>query len=763
MNVQCLSCSSRYSVPDAKVQGRKVRIKCKRCSEPILIDGTHLGRAMVHSNRPIVAESIPAPTGIAGATTAPAPAPAPTPAKRQTMIGMPNALGARPHVGASAAAPRTAQANAPTAFQRTLLGGLGVARGQSAARPAAPPSPDYPPAPWTVAVTEEDQRELTTDQVVALYAVGTIDEGTYVWREGMDDWCSPFEAPDLRRALQAARISPREPIDSDDDDDDDDEAFDQSDGPIVPSSPLAEDTDDRRNPGMWHEPGRLGGGYDAGFEDVTVSMNEKETEGLLRKARRADFEDEPTVARGSARPHSPFAEASARGAGSLRQPQSQTFEFDEEEVTQAISTSEARASFDRHDNASQRAFELSQRKHGGQSQARSDALRASTEPPAARAEEPQQSSTVFSLAALTRKSSASSQPPAATHSAEAFPSSPPGFRQPPRPPVRKPPQSISTAPLASVSSFPPATHASSRPPTGAQPMRSPSVPPHPAPAFAAAAERVYPSAPPARLASVPPSAPPARLAVAPSHPPAPLLEDDSDMFPFKRRRRTRWPLVALVLAVAGAAGASFGLHQPLPMWAKIHELSGGKFPAWPELQPRPAEPPPPPVASPPAPAPSPTAAEVPTPEVEPSAAATAETKRPSATKERERGRSERSDPAKPAAASSDDSEASADDDATAGEEGTNTDALPEFDRSAAAEALGQAAASAPTCKAEDGPTGRGRATVTFANSGRATNANVTGTFAGTTVGGCIAELFRQARVPAFSGPPVKVAKSFTIE
>src|SRR5690606_21550942 len=133
-----------------------------------------------------------------------------------------------------------------------------------------------------------------------------------------------------------ARISPREPIDSDEDEDED-EAFDQSDDPIVPSSPLAEEADDRQSAGMWHEPGRLGGGYDAGFEDVTVSMNEKETEGLLRKARRADFEDETTVARGSARLRSPFAEANARGPSRTGQVRSQTFEFDEEEVTQAIS------------------------------------------------------------------------------------------------------------------------------------------------------------------------------------------------------------------------------------------------------------------------------------------------------------------------------------------------------------------------------------------------------------------------------------------
>jgi hypothetical protein len=35
-------------------------------------------------------------------------------------------------------------------------------------------------------------------------------------------------------------------------------------------------------------------------------------------------------------------------------------------------------------------------------------------------------------------------------------------------------------------------------------------------------------------------------------------------------------------------------------------------------------------------------------------------------------------------------------------------------------------------------------------------------FAGTPVGGCVAGVFKRARVPAFSGDPVTVSKSFSI-
>ncbi|HVW26791.1 MAG TPA: zinc-ribbon domain-containing protein [Polyangiaceae bacterium] len=88
---------------------------------------------------------------------------------------------------------------------------------------------------------------------------------------------------------------------------------------------------------------------------------------------------------------------------------------------------------------------------------------------------------------------------------------------------------------------------------------------------------------------------------------------------------------------------------------------------------------------------------------------------------------------------------------------------PPFDTSAAKAALEAASASASSCKTDDGPTGRGKVQVTFAPTGRATSANVIeGPFGGTSVGGCVAKLFRAAKVPAFSGDAVTVAKSFTI-
>ena len=86
-----------------------------------------------------------------------------------------------------------------------------------------------------------------------------------------------------------------------------------------------------------------------------------------------------------------------------------------------------------------------------------------------------------------------------------------------------------------------------------------------------------------------------------------------------------------------------------------------------------------------------------------------------------------------------------------------------FSVSAAQVALTQAAGNAQGCKKPGGPTGTGKVQVTFAPSGRVTSANVNGApFAGTPVGGCVASAFRRARIPAFTGNPVTVSKSFSV-
>jgi predicted Zn finger-like uncharacterized protein len=87
----------------------------------------------------------------------------------------------------------------------------------------------------------------------------------------------------------------------------------------------------------------------------------------------------------------------------------------------------------------------------------------------------------------------------------------------------------------------------------------------------------------------------------------------------------------------------------------------------------------------------------------------------------------------------------------------------EFNMGEAKSRLAAAAAAAQGCKKGDGPTGTGRVIVVFAPSGGAQSANVSGPpFEGTPTGACVGARFKGVRVPAFSGSPFSVSKSFTI-
>jgi hypothetical protein len=87
----------------------------------------------------------------------------------------------------------------------------------------------------------------------------------------------------------------------------------------------------------------------------------------------------------------------------------------------------------------------------------------------------------------------------------------------------------------------------------------------------------------------------------------------------------------------------------------------------------------------------------------------------------------------------------------------------EFNVDAARSALASAAAAASGCGKPSGPTGRGRATVTFAPSGSVSSAQVDPPFAGTPVGSCAVAAFKGARVPPFSGSSQTVTKSFNVK
>ncbi len=85
-----------------------------------------------------------------------------------------------------------------------------------------------------------------------------------------------------------------------------------------------------------------------------------------------------------------------------------------------------------------------------------------------------------------------------------------------------------------------------------------------------------------------------------------------------------------------------------------------------------------------------------------------------------------------------------------------------FNKGAAKEALNAAASQASGCR-QGGPPGTGKIQVTFGTSGKVSSATIVeGPLGGTAAGKCALRHFRTAKVPAFAGAPVTVAKSFKV-
>jgi predicted Zn finger-like uncharacterized protein len=57
--------------------------------------------------------------------------------------------------------------------------------------------------PWTVNVSDGDQRSMTSAELVGAFHAGTVNDETYCWRDGMADWLPVREIPELQQAVAA--------------------------------------------------------------------------------------------------------------------------------------------------------------------------------------------------------------------------------------------------------------------------------------------------------------------------------------------------------------------------------------------------------------------------------------------------------------------------------------------------------------------------------------------------------------------------------
>ena len=153
MKISCPTCAAKYSVADEKIQSRLAKIRCRKCSSTIVIDGM----------------------------TTPA----------SVYIGDPSAPLA---------------ASGPPQDGGTSESPVARASGAGFSNPAPVPSEPVGPAAdeYAVDIADNDQRNMTIHQIVGAYNEGLISADTYIWKEGMADWQTLAEVKAVADALHAA-------------------------------------------------------------------------------------------------------------------------------------------------------------------------------------------------------------------------------------------------------------------------------------------------------------------------------------------------------------------------------------------------------------------------------------------------------------------------------------------------------------------------------------------------------------------------------
>ncbi|MEZ4288647.1 MAG: GYF domain-containing protein [Polyangiales bacterium] len=172
MKFSCEDCGAKYKVPDEKVAGRTLKMKCRKCGEMLIIRGDRFD-----SDRAPDADLSEPPEPFEGQSEPPPPS-AP-PAKSSTPSSRPSSDRAKPvseraRAAASNAVPERAETLDPLFAPRvpTRL-------------------PDEPAAGekiWHVSINDVPVGPISANEVWEKYRDGIIQEHSLVWKEGLTEW-----------------------------------------------------------------------------------------------------------------------------------------------------------------------------------------------------------------------------------------------------------------------------------------------------------------------------------------------------------------------------------------------------------------------------------------------------------------------------------------------------------------------------------------------------------------------------------------------
>ncbi len=207
MRFSCESCQAKYAIPDERVEGKIVRLKCQKCGAEIVVKG---------APRPMEAElrtNIDVPPKMEE--------PAPKPIKSAPVTRIED----RPAVRLDDAAFDTGSADEDEEEGREStrianlkeLDGMRVQAEQDRQLPKQERRPP-PPAPkvraeWLVLVSGAQQGPFTEDDVRKKLAAGEVHARSYMWKDGMGDWVRMHQLPEFSDvpAPQAAAPKPAPP------------------------------------------------------------------------------------------------------------------------------------------------------------------------------------------------------------------------------------------------------------------------------------------------------------------------------------------------------------------------------------------------------------------------------------------------------------------------------------------------------------------------------------------------------------------------
>jgi predicted Zn finger-like uncharacterized protein len=158
VKISCPTCAAKYSVADEKIQARLAKIRCRKCSSTIVIDGTASPASVYVGEASSPSSTSDPPQELGGSEAAP--------------------ISSR-SAAASSAGPMFSE--------------------RPSSEPVGPANDEY-----AVDIADNDQRNMTVHQIIGAYNEGLITADTYIWKEGMADWQTLAEVREVAEALHAA-------------------------------------------------------------------------------------------------------------------------------------------------------------------------------------------------------------------------------------------------------------------------------------------------------------------------------------------------------------------------------------------------------------------------------------------------------------------------------------------------------------------------------------------------------------------------------